>query len=248
MEVSIKRDGITLHGVIEVPCDTERIAIIFHGFAGDIGYNDNDNFVKISKALYSSNVASIRFDFNGHGRSDGDFNAMNPFNLLLDAFAVLDFVRKNGFKDIYVIGHSQGGVIAGMLAGYFPDKIKKLVLMAPGGTIKRETQEGRCLDARFDPENIPDNILVCNRLDVGGHYFRIMKHLPIFEVTQHFKNPALIVHGIFDDVIDCSAAVMYNEILKNATLKLYETLDHGLYGAERDEMIDTIEKFIVEEG
>lgn len=247
MEVVIKRDGITLRGVMEVPCDTDKIAIIFHGFAGNIGYNDNDNFVKISKALYKSNVASVRFDFNGHGRSDGDFNAMNPFNLLLDAFAVLDFVRKEGFNDIYVIGHSQGGVIAGMLAGYFPDKIKKLVLMAPGGTIKKEIQEGRCLDARFDPDNIPDNVLVCDRLNVGGHYFRIMKHLPVFEVAQCFKNPALIVHGVPDDVIDYSAAVMYSKILENSTLKLYDSLDHGLYGMERDEMLRTIERFIVTE-
>lgn len=67
----------------------------------------------------------IRFDFDGHGKSDGNFSDMDVLRELLDAIEILKYVQKYSFiTDIYVLGHSQGGVVGGMLAGLYPDIIK----------------------------------------------------------------------------------------------------------------------------
>lgn len=99
-----------------------------------MGYERDGLFQALADLLTEKGIAVVRFDFNGHGKSDGSFTDMNVLNEIEDAIAILEYVRKLDFvTEIYVIGHSQGGVVAGMLAGYYPDVIHKLVLLASGG-------------------------------------------------------------------------------------------------------------------
>ena len=68
----------------------------------------------------------MRFDFNGHGDSDGEFENMTVLNEIEDANAILNYVKTDPHvRNIYLVGHSQGGVVASMLAGLYPDIIKK---------------------------------------------------------------------------------------------------------------------------
>ena len=48
MEITIKRDGLNLHGLLEGTdkIENDAIAILMHGFKGDLGYDD-------SKILYA---------------------------------------------------------------------------------------------------------------------------------------------------------------------------------------------------
>src|SRR5574344_362483 len=70
-----------LSAVIETP-DIKTgqkipMVIICHGFCG----NKNEPLHKaLSDSLLSKGIASIRFDFNGHGESDGDFQEMTVLN------------------------------------------------------------------------------------------------------------------------------------------------------------------------
>ena len=57
-------------------------------------------------------IAVIKFDFDGHGESDGDFSDMNVYSEILDAAKVIDYVRNLDFvTDIYIVGHSQGALV-----------------------------------------------------------------------------------------------------------------------------------------
>ena len=250
MDINIKRDGLTLRGRLERP-DTESkcpAAIIFHGFTGDLGYERDGLFQVLADLLTEKGIAVVRFDFNGHGKSDGGFTDMNVLNEIEDAIAILEYVRKLDFvTEIYVIGHSQGGVVAGMLAGYYPDVIHKLVLLAAAATLKDDAQKGVCMDAVYDTQHIPDTVCVGGEHVVGGHYFRIAKLLPIYEVTGNYQGPALVIHGIHDAVVDASAAVRYQECLKNCRLELMEGIDHGLQGDEYAQMVKAVVNFLCTE-
>ena len=70
-----------------------------------------------------------------------------------------------------------------MLAGLYPDIIKKLVLLAPAATLKEDAIKGICMGTKYDTENIPETVLVDGQHEVGGHYFRIAKSLAIYETT-----------------------------------------------------------------
>lgn len=247
MDITIKRDGLTLRGVLE-GTDTlqnDQIAILMHGFQGDRGYHPGKLLYDVSHKLNEAGLATLRFDFAGCGRSDGEFVNMTVPGEILDGMAIIDFVRtKVKAKKIYLVGHSQGGVVASMLAGYYRDIINKLVLMAPAATLKDDALKGECQGTKYDPNHIPLKVSVHGQ-DVGGQYFRTAQLLPIYETAQHFTGPTLIIHGLADTVVSPEASRKYNVILANSKLYLLKGEDHLLEGAKLPEILTTVTDFLI---
>ncbi|MCZ0777500.1 alpha/beta hydrolase, partial [Lactobacillus delbrueckii subsp. allosunkii] len=80
MDVEIKRDGLTLRGILTKPTTaTFNLVIIFHGFRG---YKEDPLLEKIASKLEAAGLATLRFDFAGLGQSDGDFKDMTIFSEL----------------------------------------------------------------------------------------------------------------------------------------------------------------------
>lgn len=230
MDISIKRDGLTLRGDIRKP-DTEKcpIAVIFHGFMSS---RDADMFCCIADELVKNGIAAVKFDFDGHGESDGDFSDMNVYSEILDAAKIIEYVRGLDFvTDIYIVGHSQGAVVGGMIAGYYREAVKKLVMLAPAATLKDDAQNGTCFGVEYDIYNVPDKLRMTNvngeNFDVGGLYFRIARTLPIYETTSMFKGETLIVHGTADEAVGVIGSERYDECMPNARLELIEGATHG---------------------
>jgi pimeloyl-ACP methyl ester carboxylesterase len=247
MYVEIQREGITLRGRMDRP-EAEKCpaVILFHGFAGNIGEAEGDLFSILAKRLLEIGIATVRFDFSGHGKSDGKFIEMDVLREIEDAITILRYVRALPFvTDISILGHSQGGVVGGMLAGLYADVIKHLVLLAPAATLKDDALKGFCMGVTYDTEHIPDVVSINpGFLDVGGQYYRIAKHLPIYEVTKAFKGPALVIHGMQDTLVDPVAAKRYHETLPDCRLGLYEQLDHGIFGLDQAEALNRIINFL----
>ena len=108
------------------------IVIICHGFGGN---RDRGTTCTIGHQLPTENIASIRFDFNGHGESEGRFEDMTVPNEIEDAKCVYQYVSTLPFIDtkrIAILGASQGGVVASMTAGELGHgKLKAAVLLCP---------------------------------------------------------------------------------------------------------------------
>lgn len=247
MEISIKRDGLILRGEVIKP-EKERcpVAILFHGFMGCRGYSEDHHFYKLAQKLKAAGIASVRFDFNGHGKSDGDFTDMNIYNEINDAIKILDYAKALPYAtEIYIVGHSQGGVVGGMLAGYYADIIKKLILLAPAATLKDDAKKGTCFGIAYDTNHIPQTLAIENGTQiVGGHYFRIVKTLPIYEVTANFKGPVLIIHGTEDEAVNPIAAKQYKEYIPDAELILVPGENHSLNAYAQNDIHDKIVKFL----
>jgi len=119
----IKRDGLNLQARLEEPIVAgSTLAILMHGFTTDMGYDETRIIPRLAAALLERGVATLRFDFNGHGRSAGRFQDMTVLNEIADAKEVLDDALTLNYQRIILIGHSQGGVVASMLAGYYPQR------------------------------------------------------------------------------------------------------------------------------
>ena len=250
MEVTIQRDGLTLRGILEKP-DVEKcpIVIMMHGFTGNLGYKPDSLFQLMTEKLVEQGVATIRFDFNGHGKSDGTLEEMNVFNEICDGIAIIEYTRKLPFvTDIYLAGHSQGGVVSSMLAGYYDDVIQGLTLMAPAATLKNDAIKGTLMGNSYDAVNIPDLITFGPAGDqhaIGGHYVRIAQLLPIYETAAVYERPVCVIHGLDDFIVHPDASRHYHEVYKNSQLHLIEGENHNLT-VHTDEVIQIATDFFMD--
>ena len=135
-----------LAAVVQVPdglAEGEKcpVVILMHGFMG----NKDGMLEKLTADKLAQNgIASVKFDFNGHGESEGPFSGMTVPNEIEDAKLVYEYVRSLPFAgDIAMTGHSQGGVVASMTAGDLGfDNVKCVVLLAPAAVLRDDAIRG----------------------------------------------------------------------------------------------------------
>lgn len=244
--IALRRAGLTLRGVLEKKVEgSAPLALMLHGFGGRMDAFPGGWMQEWSDALTAAGFATLRFDFNGHGDSEGNFREMTVYSEIEDAAAFLQYaLTLPDVTEVSVLGHSQGGVVAGMLAGYFHDKISKLVMLEPAASLKTDAINGHCMCADYDPQRIPDTVEVMPGCVVGGLYFRLAQTLPIYEVTGQFKGPALAVIGGSDNVVFADNIRRYGQCMPNCCLLEKPTLDHGMGGAEHAETVQEVVEFL----
>src|SRR5690242_21961025 len=93
-------------------------AVLLHGFTGD-RMESHWLFVKCSRALARSGIASLRFDFFGSGESEGEFREATLETEITDAEDAVRFFRHQDGVDrerIGLLGLSLGGAVAALTA------------------------------------------------------------------------------------------------------------------------------------
>ena len=203
--ISVMDDGIRLSAVLERP-DAGRcpLVIVLHGFTSN---KDKPHTLAACEAMREAGFATLRFDLYGHGESGGAFKDHTLHKWISNTLTVLDYARSLDFvTDIYLSGHSQGGLMAALVGGMAPDLVKGLILRAPAFMIPRCAREGNMLGRSFDPLRIPDEIDVIKGLTLSGHYIRVAQTVRAEEAIDRFPGPVLILHGDADDVVPLDEA------------------------------------------
>ena len=92
--ISITRDNIRLSGILEIPelSDGKKCPLVIFMHARMMDSREL-LFEEISHNLLNNHIASLRFDFNGHGYSDGKFEDMTVLNEIEDAAKVLEYAK-----------------------------------------------------------------------------------------------------------------------------------------------------------
>ena len=183
-----------LTGIIQCPelkpGETCPMVIFCHGFGGS---KEGPLFEITADSLAAHGIASIRFDFNGHGESEGDFQGMTVPNEIEDAKHVIEYVRDLRYVDgMALVGHSQGGVVASMTAGELcADDIKCVVLMAPAAVLREDAIRGNTMGVTYDPLDPPEYVELWGGKKLGRDYIKTAFSLPIYETAAKYKGPAL---------------------------------------------------------
>ena len=206
------------------------MVIFCHGFSGT---KDGPLFELVADTLQAHGIASIRFDFNGHGESEGEFKDMTVPNEIEDAKKVVEYVRDLKYVSTIAIGgHSQGGVVAAMTAGQLSEELgepafKAVALMAPAAVLRDDAIRGNTMGKQYDPFDPGEYVELWGGLKLGGEYIRTSFSLPIYETAAKYQGPALIIHGNGDRVVPYTYGERFHQIWPKSELVIQEYFDHG---------------------
>ena len=199
-KLTISDDGIQLSAVLERPHGGPcPLVIVLHGFTGT---KDRPHTLAACEVMREMGFATLRFDLYGHGESSGAFHDHTLYKWISNTLAVIDYARQLDFvTELYLSGHSQGGLAAALVGGMAPDRIRGLILRAPAFMIPRCAREGSLLGFSFDPLHIPDEVRVNQDLSLGGNYIRVAQMIRVEDAIARFPGPVLLLHGSEDDVV-----------------------------------------------
>ena len=168
-EVSFNNGDAILKGTLVIPENASRQTPVLLMVTGS-GLQNRDEeifehkpFAVIADALARAGIATLRYDDRGFGESTGDVVNCTTEDLKNDAFAGVQLLRSR-FDKVGVIGHSEGGTIALMLAA--EKKVDFIVSLAGMAVSGKETllwQNRLALAAANIPSETID--VYCNALD-----------------------------------------------------------------------------------
>jgi pimeloyl-ACP methyl ester carboxylesterase len=133
-------DGITLAGTLTLPekKGTFPAVVLISGSGAqnrDEELEGHKPFLVIADCLTRSGIAVLRFDDRGTAASTGDFKTATGFDFSKDVESAVRYLQTRkeiNRKKIGLIGHSEGGSVAPMLASRSKD-IAFIVLLAGTG-------------------------------------------------------------------------------------------------------------------
>ncbi len=232
-------DDIRLSAVLETPEGAPEggpLVILLHGLTSA---KDRPHTLLAAQAMREAGFATLRFDLYGHGESGGEFRKHTLPKWISNTLAVIDHVRGLGYTDLWLSGHSQGGLVAALVAGMEADRIRGLILRAPAFMIPQAARDGNLLGYRMDPDRIPDSFSTIKELKLDGTYIRIAQTIHAEEAVDRYKGPVLILHGDQDDTVPLADSQRIAKRYQNCKLVVIsgETHHFDRYPEQMQEII-----------
>ena len=228
-----ERDSATLAGTLSVPAGAKTVLIMVSGS----GQQNRDEelmghkpFAVIADYLARHGIATLRYDDRATGQSvGGDVANATSEDFARDAAAAINFLRKDGrFKQVGVIGHSEGGLIAFMLSAQ--KKVDFIVSLAGPGVsgdsiLLKQMQMGGPAGQELTMEQVRETIAAQN--NAWLNFF--MSYDPADNI-RHIRCPVLALNGKKDVQVDAEMNLgALRQLLpknKKTCIKAYDGLNH----------------------
>ncbi|MGP8153039.1 MAG: alpha/beta fold hydrolase, partial [Smithella sp.] len=220
--------------------------ILLHGFGAN-----KDNFTRVAKFL-TPHYRVIIPDHIGFGESshpqDADYKAGTQ------AARIRTLAQALGITKVHLGGSSMGGQICMMYAFFYPDEVKSLWLIDPGGICSAPKSEFREIITKTgenplmarnedefakifafvmsDPPFIPKpmlNVMAQERIlnyDLEGLIFKEISADSVEKYITGLKTPTLIVWGDKDRVISPATADILHKLMPHSEVIIMKGLGH----------------------
>ena len=216
--ISFTHAGYTFNGTLTLPQNCSKTTPVVLMVTGSGQQNrdeelfDQKPFAVIADALARQGIASLRYDDRGWGDKSLDFNQFTTTDFLQDAASALPLLRKR-FNKVGVLGHSEGGTIAMMLAS--EGKTDFIVSLAGKAISGKETlvmQNRQAMSAIGLPKDVVDSYCttISNILD---------------EIAKGKKTSEISIDGVPDNL----KPILKRELEQTSSpyIRHFITLDAG---------------------
>ncbi|MBQ1291210.1 MAG: alpha/beta fold hydrolase [Lachnospiraceae bacterium] len=245
-ESYIPSDGIRLHAKLDTPEGFSKgpLVLLIHGFTGHM---EEEHIIAAQQVMNEIGYAVLRVEMYGHGGSEGAFKDHTLYKWIGNALDVVDYVKTlDWVTDLYLCGHSQGGLLVMMIAGMRPDDFKAVIPLAPAWMIPEKARTGDLLGIPFDPLHIPEELdtgEINGNLILGGNYIRTAQTLHPEDEIARYRGPVLIVQGDEDEAVPLEYAEKAAELYENCRLVIIPGDSH-CYDHHLDIMVDAVRNFL----
>ena len=170
------------------------------------------------------------FDFYGGSkisRSGGTMQEMSIFTERDDLTAVIEKLRSMECVDatnLFLLGESQGGCVAGITAPQYADDLKGMVQYYPAFCIPDDARKKYA-----SVTDIPDEDDVFGQ-PIGRIYSEKLLDYDVYSDIVPFDKPVLIIHGDRDPVVDISYGKRAAETYPDAKFHCLPGENHGFSG------------------
>lgn len=244
-ELCCKRDNNNIYGQIYIPQgkDNQKFptVIIGHGFTGT--YNNN---VRYAETFAKNGIAAYLFDFCGgsnESKSDGRTTDMSILTEKADMMSVYKQILKLDYVDannIFLMGESQGGVVASLCASELLEEVRGMLLLYPAYSIPDMAN-----DMYPNADDVPEEYSIWG-MDLGKVYYADCLTFDVYDEIAKYKGPVIIYHGTNDQVVPFSYSERAVEVYDNARLNAEEGIGHGFEAELQYSTAEDMIKFINE--
>jgi alpha-beta hydrolase superfamily lysophospholipase len=226
----------------------QRIVQIVHGYAEHGG-----RYGHVAAALAAKGAAVYADDHIGHGRSDGERALITNFDHVVDDLHYLSVIARGEYPGIplVLVGHSMGGLLAGLTAERWPDEISGIAfcgsVLGDWEWLRDVLQQPQLPEVPFDPMSLSRDPAVgaayaADPLVYHGQYKRGLLAAEA-EALNNFQDniaklvmPVLFLHGTEDPFVPFQRSLEAVEEMPAADKTI-----HTLEGA-RHEVLNEINR------
>ena len=193
--------GKQLMGVLHLPKGKGKfpLVVICPGVGGT---KTLWRFVELARLLEKNKIACFRFDFEGHGDSEGAFEYITAKKEINDLRSAMNFILKNKKIDprqISFVGHSFGAVIIACYLSQANISPNTLVFWAPAFNQKK-------LISIWNTKNDlrkwkKQGYLIRKDKKFGINYLRENETKNYSSLLDAIETPTLIIHGKKDETV-----------------------------------------------
>ncbi len=236
-DVIFAKGSAMLSGTLTMPEDGDLSTPVVLLVTGSGAQNrdeelfDHKPFAVIADAFARKGIASLRYDDRGFAKSTGDLASATTDTLAADAAAGIAYLRGRGYKTVGVVGHSEGGTIAFMLAAEGNvDFIISMAGMVEGGeatllaqTVAR-TLAGGATEAQA--QEYARKVVAEFRMAGNAWMSRFLRLDPV-QYVKSAKCRVLAINGEKDiQVLADRNIPLVKSLLPAAETKIYPNLNH----------------------
>lgn len=270
-EVKVERDEVSLSGTLfEVEDSKKKPVVLIIAGSGPTDRDGNttaipgknNSLLQLAQELAAQEVSTLRYDKRGIGTSktkgDGREENVTIDKIVDDAIAMHDWLKKQGFKRIFVAGHSEGSLIALLLAqkkdvagiisiagaGRKASNLisEQLTAQLPEEIVKEFDEAADSIVAGHEVKKVSSSLQALLRPSIQP-YLRSWFPIDPAELIAKVKAPVLIIQGQKDIQVKEKDARLLMAARPDAETKFISDMNHVLKEIATDDRMENIQSY-----
>ncbi len=225
IDIEVSAGERTTMVLAEPDTQTDKVVLLCHGFMSD---NESSTNMDLTKRLLPKNIATCRFDFDGHGAHPRPLQEMLMTRCLNQVDAILKGLSEQGYSKIGLLGSSFGGLIAIHAAARHPI-VSVVALKCPVSNYPPLWRDrlGEAGMRMWKENNLLTFSSPDGRARLEYSYYEDLLNYDTYQDAATIKVPILIVHGDADEDVPISQSeALFDALQCEKYFERVEGADH----------------------